>query len=277
MTSIPPPVWPARVVAVDLGYPGFTRDRPDEFRHRGLLLERVPTGVAALVALGRDAEPAAVVVPVELPDFALPDFLDVVRAVSGIPVVVARDPRLDQDIPESVAEHEATIVSIPVTPSKLVALIGGLAPHEAPAPTVYRCGALELDADRFRVLWHGRDVRMTPREFDLLRYLMAAHPRVVTMAELISECVPKGIDWQASSIRTSIRRIRLSMEDAVPGAPVPLVTITKIGYRLVEGSAATAGTRSSATSRSTREKTSSLTRRTTSLGLPAGSASGQSM
>jgi len=278
VTDISSPAWPARVVTVDTGYAGFIRGRAGEFLHNGLMLQRVPDGVSALVAIGRDASAAAVLVPTRLPDLALPDFLDVIRAVGGIPVVVARDARVEEDEPEGLAElRTASVITAPITPSKLLGLLGGLDPLSAPEPRVFRFGGLELDVDRFRVTWHGHDVRMTPREFDLLHYVVAAHPRIVTTEELISELVPKSTGWQVSSIRTSVSRIRTSLESTAPGQPLPLETIPRVGYRLVEGSGATAGTRSSDTSLSTRENTSSLTRRTTSLGLPAGSASGQSM
>lgn len=278
MTSVPGPIWPARVIVVGLDAPGMIRGKLEEYLHSGLTIVRVPSAAGALVAIGRDSAVAAVLVPTWLPDMPLSDFIEVVHTLAGVPVIVTQDPRIEQPVVADASTFGAEdFVALPVTAPKLERILVAIRHRSTPAPRVFRCGELELDADRFRVLWHGRLVRLTPRLFDLLAYLIAAQPRVVTVEELVSEVAPHTPNWGVGGVRKAIGRIRVEMEEAAPGIPVPLETLPGFGYRLTDGRAATVGTDNSETSRSTRKKTSSLTRRTTSLGLPAGSVSGQSI
>lgn len=269
------PVWPARVIAIGHEPATLARGRLAEFRRHGVALSHVDDATTALIALGRDPTIAAVLVPAELPGMALADFLDVVRALSRTPVLLGVDAAYE---PTSVAlalDHGiAATVALPATPRALARAVTGVQPPPPPAaPRTYRCGDLELDADAFRVLWHGHPAHLSPRQFDMLRYLMAAHPRVVTIPELVAEFGPGG-GRKLAPIRVGIRRLRDQLAAAAPDVPQPIETVHRVGYRIAQ-SAAPASPRSD-TSRSTLVTTSSRTRRTPSIGSPAGSATAQS-
>jgi len=280
MSYLAAPVWPMRVVAVEADDMPVARGRSAEFRHAGVALTVVPTPAAALVAIGHDSGVSGVLVPIDMTGMALDDFVDIVHAfgrasvIIGIASVVRSEPEIVTHLRE---RGPVETIVMPASPHRLAAALKTAAPPAVPQQRVYRCGDLELDADAFRVLWHGQDVRLSPSSFELLQYLMAAYPRTVTMQELVSEFVPAGTSWRSDSVRSRIRHVREGLLAAVPDVPQPIKTVTKIGYRIVDANDVELDNPISLTSSPTRATTSSLTRRTNSRGLPIGSASAQSM
>ena len=272
------PDWPRRVVAIGATSVAVARGTNSEFLHDGIALAHVPNAAAALVALAHDAAVAAVLLPLELPDMALDDFIEIVRAFAQTSVIVGVDSLTPAEVSAGMRERgAAATVVLPVTPNRLAQALRAVPIPTPSEPRVFRCGDLELDIDAFRVHWYGEEVRLPPRVFEILHYLMAAYPRAVTLQELVSEFVPSGNHWRTDSIRVAIRRLREQLEAAAPGMPVPVETVKKVGYRITDGSERTPVSPMSATSTPTLATTSSLTHRTNALGRPIGSASVHSM
>lgn len=277
MSYLASPTWPLRVVAVGGDSVPVARGRSAEFLHAGVTVIQVSSAAAALVAIGQESDVAAVLVPAEMPDMTLDDFIEIVHAFGRTPIVVGVTPLSESDIAASIRERGAiNTVVLPVTPHRLAQALKSVVIPMSP-PRVYRCGELELDADAFRVLWYGKEVRLAPNTFELLQYLMAACPRAVTIQELVSEFVPTETQGRINSIRVRIRRVREALGAAMPGAPQPVETVTKVGYRIVDPSDTTPDSAISLTRSSTRATTSSRILRTKTIGLPIGSASAQSM
>lgn len=238
MTSpeVATPAWPARVVAVATPVAGVTRARMAEFRQRGLLIESAPSAAAALVSIGQDP-PAGVLVPTDLKGMSLLDFLDVLRAFSAVPVIVGLAPGCDNETVVAALDRGiARAVPLPVTPATL-ALVLEEGRRRPPAPVEresYRIGDLELDSASYRVHWHGTEVHLAPRLFEMLRYFSAAHPRVVSLEELVSEFGDTSNPRDPGErVRVMIGRIRSQLAHARPDLPVPLETVHRVGYRLV--------------------------------------------
>jgi DNA-binding response OmpR family regulator len=92
-------------------------------------------------------------------------------------------------------------------------------------------GPLQIDLPRRQVLYEGRDVRLTPKEFDLLVQL-ARHPNQIFSADQLSSLV-----WGYSSlgdvrtVRVHIRLLREKLEPN-PSRPRLIETLRGVGYRL---------------------------------------------
>jgi two-component system, OmpR family, KDP operon response regulator KdpE len=94
-----------------------------------------------------------------------------------------------------------------------------------------RLGAVEVDFDTRRVTARGRDVRLTPKEFELLRYL-AAHPnKVLTHRELLQAVWGPDYGDQVDYLRVFVNQLRKKIESN-PSSPVLLLTEPWVGYRL---------------------------------------------
>lgn len=106
------------------------------------------------------------------------------------------------------------------------------APATAPEMPI-QIGAIVLDPLRRRVQRSGNDVRLTPREFDALQFLMNSAGRPVTHARLLTVLRGPGYQDEREYLRVLISQLRKKLEDD-PAKPVYLLTDSFIGYRFRE-------------------------------------------
>jgi len=92
-------------------------------------------------------------------------------------------------------------------------------------------GGVEIDFDARQVTSRGRHLHLTPKEFDLLRYL-AAHPnKVLTHRELLQAVWGPDYGDQVDYLRVVVNQLRKKIEPK-PSSPVHLLTEPWVGYRL---------------------------------------------
>jgi len=99
---------------------------------------------------------------------------------------------------------------------------------ESSSPIVI--GEIELDPDRRVVQKSGSVLRLTPKEFDLLHYLMR-HPGVpVSHAKLLQAVWGPEYGQELEYLRTFVHQLRRKLEDD-PSSPEYLLTEIHFGYR----------------------------------------------
>lgn len=96
---------------------------------------------------------------------------------------------------------------------------------------VFRSGALTVDLIRRIVTVAGRPAKLTPREYDLLRLLVAHAGKVLTHSFILREIWSGDSDVQY--LRIYIRALRQKLEPD-PQRPALIVTEQGVGYRLLE-------------------------------------------
>ena len=94
-------------------------------------------------------------------------------------------------------------------------------------------GEILLDPGRHLVERKGRVVHLTPKQFDLLHYLMAHAGRPIPHAKLLRSVWGPEYGNELEYLRTYIRQIRIKIEDN-PADPKYLLTDSHIGYRFSE-------------------------------------------
>jgi two-component system, OmpR family, KDP operon response regulator KdpE len=92
---------------------------------------------------------------------------------------------------------------------------------------------IHLDPMRHSIEKEGRAIRLTPKEFDLLHYLMAHAGRPIPHARLLKSVWGPEYGKELEYLRTFIRQIRKKIEDD-PANPKYVVTDPRIGYRFME-------------------------------------------
>lgn len=98
------------------------------------------------------------------------------------------------------------------------------------AHTVYRAGDLELDPRRRTVARAGEPIRLLPREFALLEYLMRHRGQVVTRTMLLENVWDYHFDPQTNVVDVHVSRLRAKVDRPFPE---PLIeTVRGVGYRL---------------------------------------------
>ncbi len=95
-----------------------------------------------------------------------------------------------------------------------------------------RIGEIELHPTRRLVYKSKSPVHLTPKEFDLLHYLMAHTGMPITHARLLSAVWGAEYVNQVEYLRTFIRQLRKKLEDDA-GSPKYILTDSYVGYRFL--------------------------------------------
>jgi two-component system, OmpR family, KDP operon response regulator KdpE len=94
-------------------------------------------------------------------------------------------------------------------------------------------GNVLIDPGRHLVEKAGKPVHLTPKQFELLHYLMMHAGRPIPHAKLLRSVWGPEYGNELEYLRTFIRQIRMKIEDD-PANPQYLVTDSHIGYRFNE-------------------------------------------
>jgi two-component system KDP operon response regulator KdpE len=104
---------------------------------------------------------------------------------------------------------------------------------EEPFKAPIEIGNVMLDPDRHLVCKCGRPIHLTPKQFELLHYLMAHAGRPVPHATLLKTVWGPNYGRELEYLRTYIHQLRLKIEDD-PANPGYLLTDSHVGYRFTE-------------------------------------------
>ena len=93
-----------------------------------------------------------------------------------------------------------------------------------------RVGNLILDPQAHTARYHDQPLALTPREWNLLEYLVRQRGRVLTRQQILDAVWSYDTDVQLTMVDVYISYLRHKL--ARPGQPSPIQTIRSIGYRL---------------------------------------------
>lgn len=106
--------------------------------------------------------------------------------------------------------------------------------HQAEAtteiPNVIICGTLRIDLDNFAVTKHDEEIKLTSKEFDILKLFVTNPNRVFTKAQIYGFIWNDDYYGDENVINVHIRRLREKIEDQ-PSEPRFLKTLWGIGYK----------------------------------------------
>jgi two-component system KDP operon response regulator KdpE len=221
----------ARILIVD-DEPPIRRFLRAALAAQAYRVEEAADGEAALEVLARD--PADLVVL----DLGLPriDGLEVVRRLraqgSAVPIVIlsSRDDEAGKVAALDLGADD--YVSKPFGAEELSARIRAALRHRLQRDgekPLFRSGALSVDLVRRIVTVGGAEVKLTPREYDLLRLLIAHAGKVLTHRFLLKEVW--GGESDVQYLRIYVRTLRQKLE-ADPQRPNLILTEQGVGYRL---------------------------------------------
>lgn len=198
-------------------------------------------GDKALELIGKE-KPDLILLDVMLPGT---DGLTVCRETNSnsetqnIPIIMLSARGEEQDKVMGLEMGADDYITKPFSPRELIARVKArLRRHEQMHTTSYftnqlSVGGLVIDEDRFTVTINGYKQEMTPKEFELLRFL-ARHPGKVFTRDYLLEKV-WGYDYYGDSrtVDVHIRHIRQKLEEA-PDSPKLIETVRGVGYRFKE-------------------------------------------
>ena len=204
-------------------------------RSRGYQVDVAATGAQAL-ELFADRTPALIVLDLGLPDVEGTEVCRRIREHSDVPIIVlsARDAEADKVNALDLGADD--YVTKPFGPEELLARIRVAlrrAGAEQTAETgVFRAGVLTIDYDRRRVIRDDVEIRLTPKEFDLLSLLARNHDRVLTHRAILKSIWGANAVEQPEHLWTLVAQLRKKIESD-PARPGLLVSEPWVGYRFV--------------------------------------------
>ena len=179
--------------------------------------------------------PDAIILDLGLPDqdgFAV---IKAVRAIALTPIIVL-SARSDVDGKVRALEMGADdYLTKPFDMAELLARLRAALRHglqavgEAP---IFRTGSLAVDLVNRRVTLGGNEIHLTPKEYNLLRFLAAHAGKVVTHQQLLNEVWGPAHVEDVQYLRVLMRQLRQKIE---PGVSTPQLLINEpgVGYRLL--------------------------------------------
>jgi two-component system KDP operon response regulator KdpE len=173
-------------------------------------------------------------------DLGLPDLdgIEVTRRLrewSAVPVIVVSVREDESDKVAALDEGADDYLTKPFGAGELAARVRAALRRAASpaAEPVLSCGDLSLDVARREVRVDGREVTLTPTEFDLLKALLQHAGKVLTHRQLLSRVWGPGYEHETHLLRVNVSNLRRKIEPE-PGRPRRLVTEPGVGYRLRE-------------------------------------------
>jgi two-component system KDP operon response regulator KdpE len=204
-------------------------------RSRGYEVEIAATGAEAL-RLFADRMPGLIVLDLGLPDLEGTEVCRRVRATSQVPIIVLSARGAEADKVQALDLGADDYITKPFGPEELLARIRvalrRVASEETQDSGVFRAGALTIDYDRRRVLLGEGEIRLTPKEFELLSLLARNHDRVLTHRTILKAVWGSNAVEQPEHLWTLVAQLRKKIE---PDATNPkyLVSEPWVGYRFV--------------------------------------------
>jgi len=190
----------------------------------------------------RTGEEALEIAPQEMPNLVLLDLnmpgmggLETCRALrstSEIPVIILSVRNSEKDKVAALDAGADDYVTKPFGIEELLARIRAAlrrTPSEG-GPHTFTAPDIEIDFDSRRVTVRGKAVRLTPKEFELLRYLVAHTGKPVTHRELLQAVWGPDYGDEPEYLRVFINQLRKKIE-ANPAKPKYILTEPWLGYR----------------------------------------------
>ncbi|HZJ32872.1 MAG TPA: response regulator transcription factor [Vicinamibacterales bacterium] len=225
---------PGRVLIVD-DEPNIIGTVVPLLRAHGYEVSSAMSGRAALDIVERD-KPDVIVLDLGLPDMPGIDVCRHVRLSSSVPILVLSAREAEHDKVTALDAGADDYVTKPFGAQELLARIRVALRRidtSSPAGQPIVRGDLVIDRERFRVSNHGEEVRLTPKEFELLTYLAQRPGRVVTHRMILKAIWgPNAVD-QPEHLRVLIGALRKKIEDD-PSRPKYIVTEPWVGYRFTD-------------------------------------------
>lgn len=199
--------------------------------YRVTTAENGAQALALLAGEGCDA----VILDLGLPDMDGKEVIQRMREWSEAPIVVLSARDIEHEKIEALDLGADDFVNKPFAIGELMARLRAALrgrDRRFSASAQLFAGELHIDFAARRVALQGDEVRLTPREYDLLRTLARHAGQVVTHRQIMAAVWGPGAKIDAQFVRVLVGQLRQKIEEE-PSAPRILTTEPGVGYRLM--------------------------------------------
>jgi two-component system, OmpR family, KDP operon response regulator KdpE len=227
---------PRRILVVD-DEPQITRVLRTSLSSQGYDIRVANDGETALEIL-KDWPADLVITDLSMPNMDGLELCRRLRAKSQVPIVVLSVKGEERTKVRALDAGADDYVTKPFGMNELLARVRAnlrrVATPESLAAGSIEAGDFRIDLDAHTVKIHGREVHLTPKEFDLLTYLARHRGKVITHRALLSAIWGPNSTEQPEYLRVFVGQLRKKIE---PDASSPRYIQTEpwVGYRFEPG------------------------------------------
>jgi DNA-binding response OmpR family regulator len=184
---------------------------------------------AAGVELAREEQPLLMILDLMLPDMSGIEVLKAVRGFSGLPVIILTARDADQDKILGLELGADDYVTKPFSPGELVARVRAVLRRTAPSgeSNVQVLGGIEVSPEERVVRVDGTPVDLTPKEFDLLHYLLVNRGIALSRERLLEEVWGYSYYGDARTVDVHVGQLRKKLGRW----SVAIQTVWSLGYK----------------------------------------------
>jgi two-component system KDP operon response regulator KdpE len=225
---------PARILVVD-DEDQITRVLRTSLGAQGYAVESAANGVQALEKFER-WKPDLIITDLSMPEIDGVELCRIVRETSKLPIIVLSVRDQERIKVQALDAGADDYVTKPFSIQELMARVrAALRRREATeaeqGANVIEAGDFLLNQEFHQVFQKGRELHLTPKDFDLLRYLLQHSDRVLTHRTLLVNIWgPYNAD-QPESLRVLVAQLRRKIESEEK--PRYLITEPWVGYRFI--------------------------------------------
>jgi two-component system KDP operon response regulator KdpE len=199
---------------------------------------RVAADGEAALELFHDWPPDLIITDLSMPNMSGLDLCRRLRSISNVPIIVLSVKGEERTKVEALDAGADDYVTKPFGMDELLARVRATL-RRAPAQTsgadaVIEVGDFRIDTEAHSIRVRGREVHLTPKEFDLLVYLTRHHGKVLTHRALLAAIWGGDYVEQNEYLRVFIGQLRKKIEPD-PASPRYILTEPWIGYRFNPG------------------------------------------
>jgi two-component system KDP operon response regulator KdpE len=224
---------PARILLID-DEVSIQRAVAPLLRARGYVVESAGSGAAALEALAAHA-PDLIVLDLALPDVEGTELCRRIREDSQVPILVLSARSSEAGKVKALDLGADDYITKPFSPEELLARIRvalrRVILKNLPDAGRVTVGDLTIDYDRRRVFREGEEIRLTPKEFELLSLFAHNPDRVLTHSTILKAIWGANAVTQPEHLWVLMAQLRKKIERD-PSNPRYFLSEPWVGYRL---------------------------------------------
>jgi two-component system, OmpR family, KDP operon response regulator KdpE len=199
----------------------------------GFDIDEAGTGADG-ISRAASGKPDLIIVDLGLPDMDGKAVVKAIREWSVTPIIVLSAREQEKEKVEAFDVGADDYVTKPFGIGELIARIRVAIRHSTPNENdpLLVCGNLTVDLELHRVMIGGREVKLTPTEFALIKLLAQHQGKVLTQKQILKSVWGNEYTEDTHYVRIYIAQLRRKIEPN-PTQPQYIITESGIGYRLI--------------------------------------------
>lgn len=220
----------ATILAVD-DEPQIRRVLRTTLSAQGYTILEAKSGEEALETIRRDRADL-VLLDVNLPGISGLETCREIRASSDVPIIMLTVRNAESDKVQALDAGADDYVVKPFGSDELMARIRAALRRTSPGETLptFETPDLKIDFSKRTVTVRGNNVRLTPKEFELLRHLVANQGKAIPHRRLLQAVWGPDYGNETEYLRVFINQLRKKVEPD-PAEPRYIITEPWLGYR----------------------------------------------